>query len=510
MSAVVPGVSDVEFLSSRELISLVLRRTGEAVEIEELESSEKLYETARRAVLSHLSVSELRGLVTEAGLSTRDCITKGDLRIRAVEAVKRLRLAKKLPTRAETIQILEKRIRNTYKRYEITFEGKKLGFSIGMLTKASTGEKWVVATHVSRSDLPALQPGDEVLYIEDAPFAPCRTSAQFREAVTARIQDAPRPLKMTFATGDGRWPPDKPSRHELALRKIKKRRKASEKTSTNPQSDNSRQDKEKKWLSSNFYQQAQEKQDLPNTNNVNTMTIKELRTTIERAGMTHKTIIEKAELRIVAEEALRRIERQNRPPSKNWEAFVAEQRRKAEQYKQQNQDIAATLAQAAISLGSVDETEEFQTPQQNNAVSSPDQKPTLRKKPPPPPPPREKNKTNKPLPPPEPERQAHTAEDHTIPTTHLKEQQQRPSSPKDQLESVLNSMPSFFATDDDADLTLSHEKQVDDDDDDSTWNSHEDTSDQSLSRGGSGPISKDAHAVTTTAFGVNITHSCEM
>mmetsp|Transcript_13180 Transcript_13180/g.42943 ORF Transcript_13180/g.42943 Transcript_13180/m.42943 type:complete len:158 (+) Transcript_13180:188-661(+) len=141
------AVTDVELWSPAELLSFIYRKTGEAED--ELEE-ETIRESARLAAVSHLRVSALKQVIAEAGLSCASCVTKGDLRKRAVEAVWRLRHARRVPTIELARALVSKR---DHRRYTVKFAGKDLGFTMGLT------DGRVVATQVTRTDLKVLQAG---------------------------------------------------------------------------------------------------------------------------------------------------------------------------------------------------------------------------------------------------------------------------------------------------------------------------------------------------------------
>jgi len=170
-------VSDVELLSPKELMKFVLRRTGEALDVDEIDDVGKLREIARLAAVADLSISQLKKLIASAGLSSLQCLTKPELRQKATEAVCRLRQARGLPTLEEAKKITEKRC-GIRKRYVLTFREQKLGISIGLV-----GKRILLTAS-----------GDEVLYLNDYPIG------EFEQLVD-RIREAPRPLTLTFAVG---------------------------------------------------------------------------------------------------------------------------------------------------------------------------------------------------------------------------------------------------------------------------------------------------------------------
>ena len=286
--------TDVELLSPKELMSFILRMTGEAVDVEEINDEEQLRRAARLAAMTHLGNPELKKIVASAGLSAKDCITRGDLKRRGVEAVQRLRWARKLPT-LESLRADISR-RKLFRQYEVVFQGSELGLAIGL-----TGGKRVVATKVTRDDVPALQPGDEVILVNDFPFYPCSDTATFRQAVLARLRDAPRPLKLTFAVGDNRWPPDLPSNHDIAVRR---------RNPTPP----------KTWTTSSS-----------ESNQKAEPSIKEMRATIRRAGLSPTNVIEKDDLRRLLTLAQQKLEEDRPSDSKSWDDFIIQQQRIAEQ-----------------------------------------------------------------------------------------------------------------------------------------------------------------------------------
>lgn len=211
--AVVAGVRDVELLSTPELVSF-LQIAEVPVEGEERPS---LLDRARHVAVRGLSVAELRETIEAASLSFDDCSSRDLLRERAVAAILRLRQAKRIPGMEEALRIRDERLRKAvqWRRYHAVFAQQKLGLSVALARRGSAA---IIVTRVGEDVGPRVQPGDQIVAINDAPFNPSTDGSDFRLAVLDRLQLAPRPVTLTLTVGDGRWPPHAPSVHHFAVR----------------------------------------------------------------------------------------------------------------------------------------------------------------------------------------------------------------------------------------------------------------------------------------------------
>lgn len=307
---ITPFVRDVDVLSSKELMAYVVKECG-LIEIDEMDS---LLERARLAAVSSLTVAQLRSTIGLGGLSDKDCYSKELLRERAKDAVKRIRVSKKIPDTATALEKIEKR--HGWRKYDVKFPKDKLGIALGL----SDG---ILITDVTRRDIPALQPGDQLVAINDCPFSPCADGDEFKFAVLDRIRDAPRPVVMTFACGDARWPPELASNHELAVKRRYDRGDAPpEQPKTVPPPVPSATSAPPPVPS------ATSAPPPPRPKLVATMSIKELRATIVAGGLSHDGVLEKAELRALATKALKKIADDDKPPEDSWADFIKAQQGK--------------------------------------------------------------------------------------------------------------------------------------------------------------------------------------
>jgi len=200
----VPSFGDVSQLSASELKALVLARSGGDKTSVPFELSE-LRGAAEAACLDALDVETSRALVTRAGLSHKDCNTRETLRKRCAEACRRLREyeipfrpPKKTTHRDTAFPV-------TWRKFDVTFREASLGFSIaldrgGNLNVVRSGDGSVAAKS-------GVTPGDALVALNHCGFGDISDVAAFEADVLQRLKKAPRPLKLTFQIGDGRWPP---------------------------------------------------------------------------------------------------------------------------------------------------------------------------------------------------------------------------------------------------------------------------------------------------------------
>lgn len=352
--SVCQGVLDVEFFSSKELVRFVFRQTGDVVEdLDVLEDRERLLELGRLAAVSKLSVSELRRIISMGGLRHGDCVTKGLLRERCAEAVERIRRSRQLLSVDEAQRDLDERLRSSktdWRRYKINFCGHKLGMSLSLIN--AEDEMWVVVSHVARHDIPALQAGDKMIAIEDYPVR--ADGSDFRMTVLERLAEGPRPITITFAVGDNRWPPELPSRHRLASKDRKMRRHQLRKKNKKQAPPLRRKSSSGRYPPpapasppplqpfggvfedvvpppSPDTARRPTKPAPKKSNDVENMTVTELKRTIQKAGMSHAGAVEKSELRKLAAKAVDKVNQERKLPEEGWADFIKAQQAYVEQ-----------------------------------------------------------------------------------------------------------------------------------------------------------------------------------
>ncbi|KAJ8613409.1 hypothetical protein CTAYLR_002266 [Chrysophaeum taylorii] len=197
-------IQDVELLSREELRAFALRYG--CLEHEETEDIEELLAGARMAAVVRLSNASLRGIICLGGgvASVEDGTStpRPKLVRLAVEAIAKLREAehRRRPTSSRLNESVDG------ERFDVSFFDAKLGFGVSLVR----GRGGVFSTRVTRvrEDLLArsdLRVGDALVEINGARFDPrVDDASSFVTRVVNRVLYAPRPMRLTFAAGDGR------------------------------------------------------------------------------------------------------------------------------------------------------------------------------------------------------------------------------------------------------------------------------------------------------------------
>lgn len=202
-SAYVPSDWDVSRLSTNELKALVRALGGPESRVP-LELGE-LRDAGEVVVIQKMDKHSMRSLIERSGLHSRDCNTMELLRDRTREAMARLREAD-VPfcpsTGPRTLK--DNQFPVTWRKFDVTFREASLGLSIAL---DSGGNLSVVRVS---GDVPlkaGVKPDDTLLTINHCGFGDIYDQSTFEKDVLTRLKLAPRPLKLTFLVGDGRWPP---------------------------------------------------------------------------------------------------------------------------------------------------------------------------------------------------------------------------------------------------------------------------------------------------------------
>ncbi|KAJ8601900.1 hypothetical protein CTAYLR_002679 [Chrysophaeum taylorii] len=201
-SVYIPSDGDVSHLSTQELKAVVVAWTGDKSKVP-MEKGD-LRDAAERGIAQALDLKTMRELIARSGLSHRDCNTMELLRARCVAAMARLREAE-IPFMARPHGAFrDNQFPVTWRTFDIVFKEGSLGLSIAL---DSGGNLSVVKVSGQDPQKAGLRPKDALLKINGCGFADVYDLATFERDVLRRLRCAPRPLKLTFLVGDGRWPP---------------------------------------------------------------------------------------------------------------------------------------------------------------------------------------------------------------------------------------------------------------------------------------------------------------
>ena len=222
----VPSYGDISQLSTPELKALVLAhhngdKTAVPFELSELRSA------AEEACVAAFDVETMRTLITRSGLTHKDCNTKPLLRERCREAMRRMReneiSYRPTPRNAPR----DTSFPVTWRKFDVSFSEASLGFSIGL----DKGGNLTVMKVTGATGLSAgLRPGDALIGLNHCHFGDIFDVDAFASDVLERLKKAPRPVRLTFQIGDGRWPPTaEPPAHRNSFSSESSRPSSSEK-----------------------------------------------------------------------------------------------------------------------------------------------------------------------------------------------------------------------------------------------------------------------------------------
>jgi len=202
-STYVPSFGDVSNMSRAELKAIVLVKSGGDKTAVPFELGE-LRQAAEEACVYALDVETMRTLITRGGLSYKNLNTKEGLRRRCYESMRRLRdyeIPFRPPRKTET---RDTSFPVTWRKFDVTFPDASLGFSIALDKGGNLG---IVKVGDNRAKDAGVKPGDALVAIQNCSFGDIVDVPSFERDVLLRLKRAPRPVKLTFQIGDGRWPP---------------------------------------------------------------------------------------------------------------------------------------------------------------------------------------------------------------------------------------------------------------------------------------------------------------
>mmetsp|Transcript_36 Transcript_36/g.62 ORF Transcript_36/g.62 Transcript_36/m.62 type:complete len:670 (+) Transcript_36:30-2039(+) len=200
----VPSDGDVARLSSAELKALVIASNGGKKSIITGRELNELKQMGEAAAIAALPVLTLKELVIRAGLSVKDVSEVEALRFRCREAMKRMRTLE-MPFRPRPRGApRDRHFPVTWRKFDIVFSGPQLGFAISLDKGGNLSVVRVTGPEAIKAGLKA---NDILVAINAHLFADVWDTHTFEADVLTRLLRAPRPVKLTFQIGDGRWPP---------------------------------------------------------------------------------------------------------------------------------------------------------------------------------------------------------------------------------------------------------------------------------------------------------------